>query len=173
MNAVAIQEVFVWVRETLRQRGKPVPLEAFSGYAALCPQTVVEVVIADRVEAPFGGKVLLHFRGGRWNAWHTIGGFVHAGETMHEACKRHAADLGIRIEVAKNAGMNGMIGWREDTTHPYGWDNNGHLVQHYFLCRALSLVVETDELRWLTKETVPSHLLRGHEAHVEAYFRLR
>src|SRR5207249_3935941 len=101
-----------------------------------------------------------------WNAWHTAGGFVFAGESMNDACKRHAADLGIQIEVANSVGINGMIGWREDMTHPYGWDNNGHLVQHYFLCHPTSSVVETDELRWFTKDEVPSPMLRGHEAHV-------
>ena len=168
-----LQAAFVWVRQTPKERGKPIPMEAFSGYVAMCPQVVVELVIADVVEPPFNGRVLLHYRGGRWNAWHTIGGFVFAGESVYDACKRHATDLGIEIEVVKNVEQSGKIGWREDLEHPYGWDNNGHLFQNYFLCRAVSPVVETDELRWFAKEEVPSPLLRGHEAHVEAYYNLK
>jgi|CXWL01.1.fsa_nt_gi ADP-ribose pyrophosphatase YjhB (NUDIX family) len=174
MDGNLLQEAIVWARQTMPERdGKPVPSEAFSGYVALCPQTVVELVIADKVEEPFGGKVLLHYRGGMWNAWHTIGGFVHAGESMHAACKRHATDLGLEIEVVTGVGINGMIGWREDMTHPYGWANNGHLVQHYFLCRATSTVVETAELKWFSEEDIPHPLLRGHEDHTDAYYALR
>src|SRR3989338_3621495 len=172
-----LQEAFVWARRALKERGKPVPSEAFSGYVALCPQVVVDLVIADVVKPPFNGKVLLHYRGGRWNAWHTIGGFVFAGESVYDACKRHATDLGIEIEVMKEERlggmMPGMIGNREDLTHPYGWDNNGHLFQNYFLCRTVLPIIETDEIRWFRKNEVPSPLLRGHEAHVEAYYNLK
>ena len=169
---ILIQRLFIWVRRTLPGRGKPVAPEAFSGYVALCPHTVVELIIADKTEAPFGGKLLLHYRGGTWNAWHTIGGFVFAGESMYEACRRHAADLGIEIEVVKSVGQGGIIGWREDITHPYGWDNNGHLVHHYFLCRVVYPVIETIELQWFAGSKEPRNFARGHEEHIKAYYNL-
>ena len=40
MDPKSLQEALVWVRQNLEEYGKPVPIEAFSGYVAMCPQTV-------------------------------------------------------------------------------------------------------------------------------------
>jgi hypothetical protein len=170
-----VKDSLRWIRETSpERRGRPVPKEAFAEYVASHPNSVVELIIADKVQPPFSeGKLLLEYRNDSgWDGWHTIGGFVYAGETRHEACLRHAKTAGLNIRVVTEVGLRGMIDWRDDVTHPYGWDNNGHLCQDMFLCELLSPAVETEKLRWFGIDSTPI-MLRGHKLHREAYHNFK
>lgn len=168
--AGVVKNSLMWIRQTLPERGRPVPKEAFSAYVASHPNPVVELIIADKTALPFNtGKLLLEYRtDSGWDGWHTIGGFVHAGETRHEACLRHAKDAGLNIRIATEVGLKGMIDWRDDVNHPYGWDNNGHLCQDMFLCELLTPVKETDKLRWF-ESNANIQMLRDHQLHRDAY----
>lgn len=170
VTTTMVKDVLVWMRQSLPERGIPVPKEAFAAYVAAHPNPVVELIIADKVSLPFSdGKLLLEYRrDSGWNGWHTIGGFVHAGETRHEACIRHAKKSGLKIRVVVEIGLNGMIGWRDDTEHPYGSDNNGHLCQDMFLCELIEPVKETKTLRWF-KASENIGMVRGHQIHRDAY----
>ena len=169
--AQAVKDALVWIRETLPKRGRPVPKEAFfSAYVASHPNPVVELIIADTITPPFSkGKLLLEYRtDSGWDGWHTIGGFVHAGETRHQACLRHAKTAGLDIRVVTEVGLNGMIGWRDDVEHPYGTNNNGHLCQDMFLCELLTPASESGKLRWFEfNDNI--QMLRGHEIHRDTY----
>ena len=122
-----------------------IPDAAYRPIHKLVPWPAVEVLIYDGY-----GRFLLSHRKDDFIGWHIPGGFIKPNEDYQAACNRNVRKEKIVDAVTDLRLISSHI-WLEGE-HPFGFP-----ISLTIACRAVSRVVERDNLKWFSR--IPSNII--------------